>query len=344
MSEVRELRCSLLICSRGRADELRALVKRLKSSVVEESPFEIVVVEDCSVASTPPSPISGVVYIAVSEHGAGFGRMRQKAVDAASAEIIVFIDDDCIPCDGWLNELLTPFVDPGVVAVGGGIIPQQGNAIASAISLIGLPAGGFPRLLECGDKPVDSELLSTGNLALRRQAVVETGGFDAAHQHGGEDQQLVGKLSGRKLFMPTALVEHRNRETFGEVWHWFVRRGRGEYAINRLAGMGPVEALISPWRWSWSWRVLLLLLIAIVAGPYWALTSLGIYYIALGGVINIRNSGSSPIPIVEERLSQCMSLEAVAIAPAVRFCMDFAREFGRLQALSTKLDGGRHGE
>lgn len=327
---------SLLICSRGRPDELRVLVQMLHvhvGAMREKVPVEIVVVEDISSSESRPQPIESVQYLAMDEL-MGFGAIRQKAVEASSGEMIVFIDDDCIPCEGWLERLLEPFEDDEVVAVGGGILPQRGNSIASSIALIGLPAGGLPRLIASGGMAVESELLSTGNLALRRKAVVRAGGFDTAHHHGGEDQHLVAKLSGRKLFVPTALVEHRNRTSFGEVFRWFVRRGRGEYHLNRLAGMSTAASLLHPVRWSWSWRLLLLGMIGLAGGGCWVAAVLAAYYLLLGSMIYIRNSHRASVPMIEQRRQVCMRFETLVVAPAVRLCMDLGREFGRLAAAS----------
>jgi len=244
---------SIAVCSRNRAGELRRLATLLRymTAAVQDTDVELVIVEDVSemAQAERPQPIQQAdVYYAVTAPHRGFGAIRQQAVEIAKGDVIVFIDDDCIPCPDWLPRLLEPFSDPQVAAVGGGILPQHGGPVAKAIALIGLPAGGLPRLVTSGPQASESEHLSTGNLALRRASVLAAGGFDTRYRFGGEDQQLVGKLSGKKLFVPAALVRHRNRESFPEVWGWFSRRGMGEYHVNRIEGMGRMRALWSPLR------------------------------------------------------------------------------------------------
>lgn len=301
---------------------------------------KLIVVEDVSEAGSVPLPVDEAdTYLVVRERGIGFGAMRQKAIDACEHELLLFIDDDCVPTDDWLLQMETPFLDDDeVVAVGGGILPQDGNAVAQAIALIGLPGGGLPRLIISDAHESESEFLSTGNLAIRRQAVVAAGGFDIRHRFGGEDQQLVGKLVGRKLFLPTALVEHRNRETFAEVWSWFGRRGRGEYGIHRLAGMGRIGAVMRPLRGSWLWRLPLLILFGASYGFIWVAVAAAVYYVLLGTKVYFANCRSSSMPRVEMRRRQCLNPAAVAIAPAVKLCMDFGRESGRVLAC---LAGGQ---
>lgn len=329
----------MAVCSKDRADELRRLVHRLKDllSGLPLAFSELIVVEDISVCDRRPEPVAEADrYIAV-DVDAGFGLMRQTAVEHAGGEVVVFIDDDCLPCEGWLTQLLQPFEDRDVVAVGGGILPQAGNAVAKATALIGLPAGGLPRLLKSGSGVTESDHLSTGNLALWRQAVVDAGGFDCEHRFGGEDQKLVGKLDGKKLWQPAALVAHRNRETFGEVWQWFTRRGRGEYAIHRLAGMGRIEALLSPLRWSWSWRLLLLVMVGWGAGMGAAGVILLLYYLFLLLRIYLANSQAAANPLVEAARGECLSAPVLLCAPLLKLCMDFGREYGRMLAMC--MDG-----
>lgn len=330
---------SIIVCSKDRPVELRKLTGILKEmSATFDVIKEVVIVEAVhSEQSTQFGSIPGVVYVPFNNPEAGFGAIRQCAVEHACGEILVFIDDDCVPCEAWLENLFAPFAESEVVAVGGGIIPQAGNSIAKAIALIGLPAGGLPRLIPLSGEPAESEYLSTGNLALRRTAVLASGGFDTQHKFGGEDQQLVGKLSGKKLFAPAALVEHRNRESFTEVWRWFIRRGKGEFIINKLAGMGIFRALITPLRWSWSWRILFILMLGVIVGLKEMIIFLGVYYLFLFLNIMWNNHVKAEMINVESKRRDCFRLLPLLVAPLVRFCMDFGRETGRILAFSTQL-------
>jgi len=334
---------SIAVCSKGRPEELRALAKSLRKLIDNNQSVlaELVIIEDVSELESnlrPETVKEADQYHVIDVHEAGFGLIRQAAVDAANGAIIIFIDDDCLPCnDSWLPDLLQPFSDQDVVAVGGGIVPQEGNAITKAIALIGLPAGGLPRLIVANEEDQTSDVLSTGNLALRRSAVLDIGGFDTQHRFGGEDQQLVGKLIGKKLFLARALVAHRNRDSFADVWRWFVRRGQGEYKINQLSGMGGFLAMISPVRWSWSWRLLVLGVIGFFLGFSGLGALLLLYYLLLLAKIVMEMRGVPKIQAVAEKKESCFQLPAILIAPVLRIWMDFAREWGRLkECLSNK--------
>lgn len=338
---------SLLVCSKNRPDQLRRLAQRLLRLAREagDRTIELVVVEDVSgvTESDRPAPVDGALYVTIDEPGTGFGGIRQRAVDRSNGDLIVFIDDDCVPCEEWLEHLTAPFAEEGASATGGGILPQDGNVVSRAISLLGFPAGGLPRLLRAGTRPIPSSLLSTGNLALRREAVATAGGFDRRHRFGGEDQELVKRLGGTCLFVPTALVLHRNRERLRDVWSWFFRRGAGEYHVNRHAGLERVHSVLHPIQWSWYWRAGVFAALGLWLGWRGFFALCGAYVGQLFLRTLYANRGHSPIPAVEERLRYCLRPLPLLLCPFLRMWMDLGREAGRLHAAMTDGSGKQKG-
>lgn len=49
----------------------------------------------------------------------GLSGARNTALDVAQGSIIVFLDDDVVPFDGWLDALRVPYADMHVYGVGG---------------------------------------------------------------------------------------------------------------------------------------------------------------------------------------------------------------------------------
>ena len=58
-----------------------------------------------------------------STHQPGLSGARNSAVEQASGDLLVFLDDDAAPTEGWLDALLEPFADADVAAVGGAATP-----------------------------------------------------------------------------------------------------------------------------------------------------------------------------------------------------------------------------
>jgi glycosyltransferase involved in cell wall biosynthesis len=83
---------------------------------------EIIVVDDGS-NDGAPQRIAGryhddpSVRVIAGPH-AGIARARNAGAEAATGELIVFLDGHCYVPNGWLAPLLSPFADPNVAMVG----------------------------------------------------------------------------------------------------------------------------------------------------------------------------------------------------------------------------------
>src|SRR5262249_39526388 len=90
---------------------------------------EVIVVDDGSIDN--PSEVArrfgaGVIRLA----GCGPSAARNAGVRAASGEIVVFLDADCVPEPGCLDALLQPFGYPEVVGVRGSYTTDQRSVVA----------------------------------------------------------------------------------------------------------------------------------------------------------------------------------------------------------------------
>jgi glycosyltransferase involved in cell wall biosynthesis len=103
---------SILIPTRNRSAILAKCVAALPEGIRGINPPEVIVVDDCSSDATPEiveafRRSSGwQVRCLRQEKPLGANAARNAALDAASGEIIVFIDDDAIATEGWLLALL----------------------------------------------------------------------------------------------------------------------------------------------------------------------------------------------------------------------------------------------
>ncbi len=328
-----KLTISILICSKNRFDSLRDLVGHLRMIKAKDQKLEIVVVEEVE----NPEPIEDTIYYPLPTMELGFGYARQQAIEKSTGSILVFIDDDCIPLSGWLTSLLNPFSNEDVSAVGGGILPQNCRSIGKAIALLGFPAGGIAKILKSGDACQESRNLSTGNLALRAEAVKKVGGFSLSHKYGGEDQELVRALPGKCLFQPRALVYHKQRDNIQDILKWFVRRGKAQYFINRDSNMGRLSALLYPIRWSWWWRLLFLVALGLFFGIIPLISLIICYYLFVALRVFTDNRQQSVIQEVENTRRQILRIYPLLLVPIVRTIMDLGREVGRISAMLDEM-------
>jgi GT2 family glycosyltransferase len=221
-------RVSIVVCTKDRRDDLRRALASIAETGAEGA--EIVVVEE----TDAPAPIAGTTYVAIPREGRGFGHARNQGVRAASGDILVFFDDDCIAAPGWLKALLEPLrADAAVAGVAGAVLVRDCGAIGYAESVLGFPGGGVRYLDDSGGRVVPTRHLSTCNCAYRKTAVAAAGGFVTSAVFGGEDALLAERVSAaaRCVYAPSAAVYHRPRGRLADVFRWFVRRGRSEIQI-----------------------------------------------------------------------------------------------------------------
>ncbi|KNX38005.1 glycosyltransferase family 2 protein [Luteipulveratus halotolerans] len=195
-----------------RPDELSAnLPAVLAQAQVSDHPVEVCVVDNDPAASAR----SAVAALAaphlryVVEPQAGIAAARNRALhEASAADLLVFIDDDERPRDGWLDALLRVWHDTGAAAVPGRVVP----------SYLGQPdpwllAGGF------FDRPVrvtgsTMPTAAAGNLLLDLHQVRRAGLLfeEPFGLTGGEDTLFGRRLvasGGEIRWCDEAVVEDR---------------------------------------------------------------------------------------------------------------------------------------
>lgn len=188
------------------------------------------------------------VRVVANRFSPGASGARNSGAFAAEGEIIAFLDDDAVAVPAWLERLVEPFHDPGVVGVGGGVDPAWE---------VGRPAW-FPDeffwLVGATDPGGQDDVhevrnVWAENMAVRRDRFVAVGGFrpdfgKVGSHSSPEDTDLCIRMSeggGRWLLVPQARVSHHvpaARSTFG----FFVRRsfleGEGKAALRALSPAG----------------------------------------------------------------------------------------------------------
>jgi glycosyltransferase involved in cell wall biosynthesis len=100
---------SILIVTRNNHDECQRAVDSICAGTWPEDCREIIVLEE----TEAPQPVTGpnVHYHTLPVRNLGVGYARNRALEEATGEIIVFTDDDCIADPRWLDELVRPLLD-----------------------------------------------------------------------------------------------------------------------------------------------------------------------------------------------------------------------------------------
>jgi mycofactocin system glycosyltransferase len=176
---------------------------------------------------------------------------RNTGWRAATTPLVAFVDADCVPSPGWLTTLLPHFADPAVGAAAPRI--TTGPAPGAPAALGAYEQRRSPLDLGPTEAPVRPgstvPYVPTAALVVRRQAMVDAGGFDEGLRYG-EDVDLVWRLDQlgwRVRYQPSATVAHPPR---ADVGSWAGQRYEYGRSASRLAarhGRAVAPAAMNPW-------------------------------------------------------------------------------------------------
>jgi glycosyltransferase involved in cell wall biosynthesis len=194
--------------------------------------------------------------LAEPQRGTSFA--RNSGLRSARGKIAAFVDDDVIADQDWLRRLIVPFeADREVNCVTGLVLPARLDTQAQTwFEEYGAFDKGFTRLVWSLDDrnltipgtpgardalfPYSAGVYGSGNnMAFRRNALLELGGFDpalggGALTRGGEDLDVflgVILAGGALVYEPPAMVRHYARTAMPELEHQVFGYGSGMCAV-----------------------------------------------------------------------------------------------------------------
>jgi len=259
---------SVVICTHNRADLVgSATIAALGE--VRANGGEVVVVDNASTDGTPAvlaelTRRNPDALRVVHEPRLGLSVARNRGLEEARADVVVYLDDDAVPRPGWLAALTAPYGDPQVVAVGGRIVLRFAAAPPSWLSSELHPAlsaydlGPSARHVRYGEATYPFG----ANISFRTAAARAAGGFSAS----------VGPLGRQQLVHDETDLCYRLEHAGGTVWytpdavvdhyvvperlspHWMLRRhwtGGQSAAVFILRNRGFLRAV---WRLWWLYR------------------------------------------------------------------------------------------
>ncbi len=219
---------------------------------------QVVVVDNGSTDATEEE-LRRIPWVETLRNGQnrGFAAGCNQGAALARGGVIVFLNNDTIVAEGWLEELLAPFGDPEVGAVGprsnnvsgSQLVEEVGYGTADAASISAFAeqwrADHTQETTECGR-------LAGFCLAVRAEAFRAAEGFDEGYAIGGfEDDDLCMKLRAagyRLLVAHGSFVHHAAHATFvaNEVdWHEQQVENQGRFREKWGSDGVPPLSLIS---------------------------------------------------------------------------------------------------
>ncbi|WP_202913347.1 glycosyltransferase family 2 protein [Acuticoccus sediminis] len=216
---VRHRRISVIICTRNRADALAQAFAALRAAADQrrERDIEVVVVDNGSIDETPAviarfADAAPFRVVTVTEPRQGLARARNAALQLASGDLLVFVDDDCELHPDFFRRLRRHYAnDREPVVRGGRVELADERDMPVTLKLSGkverldrkTPPGGF---------------IHGCNMTIPREVVHDIGAFDerfgaGARFRSAEDTDYLVRsfLHGVPVeYVPDVVVRHRH--------------------------------------------------------------------------------------------------------------------------------------
>jgi glycosyltransferase involved in cell wall biosynthesis len=246
------VRVSVVVCehSMDRYEDFQEAVDSLLAQTYDD--VEIVLVSDgndtvCEHIREDYIETDGVLVHCLDEN-LGLLGARNAGAEAATGDVVAFIDDDAIADENWVAELAEVYRTKDVPAAGGKMTPawvagKPGFLPEEFYWLIGVTHRGFgPN----GDPELAGEVRNTfgSNISFRRDVFLDLGGFDTAiggrkgdaNLQGGETElcaRLREEYGHGVYYNPQAEVAHKVFEYRTELswlldrafWQGYSKRG-----------------------------------------------------------------------------------------------------------------------
>lgn len=215
------LSTSVIICCYT-LDRYRDVLEAVHSALDQTQPsLDVIVVVDhnTELYARLKKDLPASVTLTLNDGVKGLSAGRNIGAQAAKGEVLAFLDDDAVAEREWLENLIAPFVDPQVMAVGGRAVPfwVQGEESQwlpnELLWILGCSYEGMP----IGEGQVRNVMGC--NMAIRADMLSRVGFFNTELGRTGmsgaaEETEISMRLTdlsdgARIAYQSSALVHHK---------------------------------------------------------------------------------------------------------------------------------------
>lgn len=219
----KQLNISIVIPTYNRRPRLERVLRALERQTHPLEDFEVVVVSDGSTDGTDRFLTNVETPLQLRPHfqeNAGVAAARNRGVEQARAELILFIDDDVVPAPDLVAEHLRQHhaYQRDIVVLGPMLTPAD-HEMSPWVQWEQSMLYRQYNAMEQGLYEPTSRQFYTGNTSLRRDAIVEAGGFDPTFRRA-EDIELgfrLERLGLKYVFCMSARGYHYAERSY-ESW------------------------------------------------------------------------------------------------------------------------------
>jgi glycosyltransferase involved in cell wall biosynthesis len=315
--------------------------------------MEIIVVDDGSSDDTAAVARGHGAIVISHPRNRGIAAARNTGLNAATADIVAFLDDDCEPEPDWAQQLLTGYSDGDVAGAGGTVIPHTPpgylagflarNNPLSPIELNVAQSTSIPYRFRLYLRRQWSAQRKTGrrdvfsfvgaNMSFRRKTLFDAGQFDERFRFGAEEVDMCLRVArdiplGRLLFVPESRVVHHFRPELRDTLRRSRSYGRGSARLFRKWPSLPPTVFPGP-----------LLVLALLAASPW-IPALAVAAAAAPGVLYPKGIRAA----VRDRQAAALLDGYVQLAQEACEDIGFIQGFWQFRRLTPERDPAGHGE
>jgi GT2 family glycosyltransferase len=219
---------SVVVCSHNGSRTICDCLEGLRK--LEYPDFEVIVVDDGSTDATA-AIAHEYGFRVISTEPRGLSNARNTGMEAATGEIVAYLDDDAYPDPHWLTYLAATVLSTTHAGVGGpNVAPPGDGLIAECVA----NAPGGPVHVLLSDQ--EAEHIPGCNMAFRKACLEAIDGFDPRYRVAGDDVDVCWRLQQRGWtlgFSPAAMVWHHCRNSVRAYWKQQYGYGKAEALLER---------------------------------------------------------------------------------------------------------------
>jgi len=233
-------KASIIVPTYNCAGSIRKLLNTLTSQ--SYSNIEVIVVDSSSDGTDRIAEKYGVKVVKVGRRGLSYA--RNVGVKKANGEFLCFTDGDCWVEERWVERIVENFKNQRIGCVGGSVITEPINALSRYMgeTIVSF----FPKynsrkyivtISQIVEQPFGDVRLPVGcNMAFRRKALENIGGFDEDFRGGYEEFDVMIKLlkdGWLILIDPEVKVYHEAQTSITKLIRKTYNYGKGAKKLIR---------------------------------------------------------------------------------------------------------------
>jgi cellulose synthase/poly-beta-1,6-N-acetylglucosamine synthase-like glycosyltransferase len=258
---------SIIVPGYNVEDVVGACLESLLDQTLPRASYEVIFVDDASIDNTRQvvAAYDSIRLLTLGENR-GQATARNKGLEVARGELVLFTDADCVPASNWVEAMMAPFDLPEIAGTKG-IYRTKQEALVAQFAQV-----EYESRYDMMRRQRYIDFIDTYSAGYRASVLAEVGGFDPRFRID-EDQELSFRLAAagyKMVFNPKAVVYHRHPATLKRYlerkydigyWKAFVlvlhpgkavadshtpQRLKLQLPLTGLFGLALVSALIYP--------------------------------------------------------------------------------------------------